>query len=186
MCLELRQLIKRLDVATLYVTHEQMEALSMSDTIAVMSDGLIRQEGRPVEIYGAPRDRFVANFIGKTNMIDGKVAASNGGANHLSCLVDTAVGRMACRALDAFAPGAAVTVVVRAEDVALEGPGNGAPCANVIGATVRSAMFLGDVMEYRVAAGDVMIRMKSPKGDLAPGDAVTLHIGEDRCLALAR
>jgi iron(III) transport system ATP-binding protein len=69
---ELRELVKRLGITTLYVTHDQLEALTMSDVVAVMNQGRVVQEGAPVEIYQSPRESFVANFIGLTNFLEGK------------------------------------------------------------------------------------------------------------------
>ena len=185
MCLELRDLVKRLDVATLYVTHEQMEALSMSDTIAVMNDGRIVQEGRPSEIYSSPHDPFVANFIGKSNLIEGRIVRLDTRDGRDLCIVDTPVGEIVCRRIGALSPGSAVAVVVRAEDVELSAPGDGEQ-GNVVEGTVESTLFLGDVMECRVSTGAKEIRLKSSPGALAPGDTVRLRFPEERCLALPR
>ena len=72
---EIADLVKRLRITTLFVTHEQIEALTMSDRIGLMRDGAIVQEGTPAEIYGAPRHRFVAEFVGKMNTISGRISA---------------------------------------------------------------------------------------------------------------
>jgi iron(III) transport system ATP-binding protein len=94
---ELRELIKRLDVTTLFVTHEQIEALTMSDMIAVMNDGVIVQEGTPAQIYGEPRERFVADFIGKTNFLDAKLALKPATGFHEPVALETAIGPIVCR-----------------------------------------------------------------------------------------
>src|SRR5947207_4037003 len=75
---ELRELQRRLRITTLYVTHDQIEALSMSNVIAVMNSGVIVQEGAPREIYLQPKSKFVANFIGSTNQLAGRVARIDG------------------------------------------------------------------------------------------------------------
>ena len=185
MCVELREMIKRLDVATLYVTHEQMEALSMSDTIAVMNQGDLLQESSPLEIYGAPRNSFVANFIGKSNMIPGKVASVDPAAGAKTCVVETSIGNFTCRWLDALEVGRDVTMVIRSEEVAKLKPDES---VNVNGAdgTVGSVLFLGDIFEYWVSVGDIDLRIKLEDGDLSPGDAIRLNFPEERCLALTR
>ena len=71
---EIAELVKRLRITTLFVTHEQIEALTMSDKIGLMRDGRIVQEGTPSELYGAPNQRFVAEFVGKMNTIVGRIA----------------------------------------------------------------------------------------------------------------
>src|SRR6185437_11710096 len=73
MRLELREMVERLGVTTLFVTHEQIEALTMSDVMAVMKDGVIVQEGSPADIYTHPAEAFVADFIGRTNFLKGRV-----------------------------------------------------------------------------------------------------------------
>ena len=79
MRLELREMVRRLRVTTLFVTHEQIEALTMSDVVAVMKDGVIVQQGAPADIYGKPAEAFVADFIGKTNLLTGRVAGRGRG-----------------------------------------------------------------------------------------------------------
>ena len=76
--IEIKRIQSELGVTTIYVTHDQMEAMSMSDRIMVMEDGNIKQVGTPQEIYHQPKDRFVANFIGETNLIEGSIQAIKG------------------------------------------------------------------------------------------------------------
>src|SRR5574340_746495 len=90
MRVELRQLQQRLGITTVYVTHDQLEALALSDMIAVMKDGHIVQEGRPREIYGSPASGFVAGFIGNTNWLEGKVVEVEPGGKAVT--VETNVG----------------------------------------------------------------------------------------------
>ena len=185
MCVELRQMIKRLDVATLYVTHEQMEALSMSDTIAVMDRGHLLQEAHPLEIYGSPSNSFVANFIGKSNMIAGKIGGPVSNGSSGLCSVETEIGAFTCRWLDAIDAGRDVTLVIRAEDLEPAPPGNSAE-RNVIEGTVNSVLFLGDVFEYWVSAGDQDLRMRTAVSELSPGDTVHMRFTEESCVALVK
>src|SRR5262245_46540242 len=92
---ELRELVKRLGITTLYVTHDQLEALTMSDRVTVMDQGCIVQSGTPMEIYQAPQERFVANFIGLTNFVEGRVRSTGGGNSQLG-EVELARARVIC------------------------------------------------------------------------------------------
>src|SRR5262252_244667 len=109
MRLELRELQRRLRITTLYVTHDQIEALSMSNVIAVMSSGVIVQEGAPRDIYLQPKSKFVANFIGSTNQLSGRVARldTNGTGT-----VRTDAGEICCGLFAGLGQGANVVVVV--------------------------------------------------------------------------
>ena len=115
---ELRDLIKALGLTTLFVTHEQIEALTMSDRIGVMNDGAIVQEGTPAEIYGKPTHAFVADFIGKTNFVKGRVSATVCGADGL-VTIDTAIGVLQTRIADELQSSDEVLVVVRPECIAV-------------------------------------------------------------------
>jgi iron(III) transport system ATP-binding protein len=145
---ELSLIQRRLKITTLFVTHDQIEALSMSDRIGVMQHGRIIQEASPREIYHSPTSEFVAGFIGSTNMVSGTVAgtapaggegaAADGGgarargaggaraggaggeqAGKASVLVDTPLGRLAASSATAWTPGAGVVVAIRPEDVVI-------------------------------------------------------------------
>src|ERR1041384_1688244 len=107
---ELRELVKRLGITTLYVTHDQLEALTMSDTVAIMDQGRIVQQGTPVEIYQAPREKFVANFIGLTNFLDARVVGP--GAAGIG-EVTTASGKLRCVLPDNIGAGENVIIVIR-------------------------------------------------------------------------
>ncbi len=137
---ELKRIQEELGVTTIYVTHDQHEALAMSDRVAVMSDGVVQQVGTPQEIYRRPRRRFVASFIGRVNLIPGRW--------------EPATGRLAGEA-GSFAVGAAADVArgprllaVRPECLRLGQPPDG---ANAVGGTVRKLKYLGGGFEYAVA-----------------------------------
>ncbi len=114
--LELRELVKRLGITTLYVTHDQLEALTMSDVVTVMDQGRIAQSGTPMEIYQAPQERFVANFIGLTNFLEGRALTEQNEETRLG-EIETASGKMRCVLPDGTAPGDHVVLVVRPEDI---------------------------------------------------------------------
>jgi spermidine/putrescine transport system ATP-binding protein len=119
MQLELKNLQREVGITFIYVTHDQEEALTMSDRIAVMSDGLILQVGEPEEIYETPTSKFVADFIGETNFLEGEVVAQEG-ENVDILLGNAGVVRMATESH--FTPSQAVTVAVRPEKLRLNAP----------------------------------------------------------------
>jgi spermidine/putrescine ABC transporter ATP-binding subunit len=143
---ELKQLQRRIGVSLVYVTHDQEEALTMSDRIAVMHGGRVVQVGTPREIYERPATRFVSDFIGDSNLIDATVEASPGGGGALR----TADGlRLRAPAGVGVAAGRRVTLAVRPERVRLLSGGEGAE--NVVDGTIESANFQGTSVLYRIA-----------------------------------
>ncbi|GGL80949.1 ABC transporter ATP-binding protein [Wenxinia marina] len=149
--LELRKLVKRLGMTALYVTHDQTEALTMADRVAVMRDGEIVQEASPVEIYMRPNSRFVASFIGQCNFAGGTVrrAVNGSGVGQL----ETEWGPMQYSVATEAEAGEDVTVAVRPENVRLIGPGaDGLPEGEIV-----EKMFLGDCVECRVSVGTAHI-----------------------------
>jgi iron(III) transport system ATP-binding protein len=181
MRMELRELQRRLRITTLYVTHDQLEALSMSNTIAVMSSGVIVQHGSPREIYDQPKTQFVAQFIGSTNQISGELAgaAAEGGGT-----VRTPIGELACSVLNGLSTGNNVVVVVRPESVVLHQhkPGQG---INVIEGKVAAAMFLGEYVDCSVELGDVTLQTHQPHSfAVRRGQQVWVELPPGECLAL--
>jgi iron(III) transport system ATP-binding protein len=180
---ELRELVKRLAITTVYVTHDQLEALTMSDTVAVMNGGRIIQEAPPVEIYRTPRERFVANFIGLTNFLEAKVAAPANGSGLGE--VETSSGRLRCQLPDGATMGDSVVVVVRPEDIGLctDSP---SPANNVLEGCVAAASFLGDAIEFQVAVNDSLLRLKvHPSTAVRQGDVIRFRLPAESCRALS-
>ena len=181
---ELADLIKRLQVTTLFVTHEQIEALTMSDVMGVMSDGVIVQEGSPQEIYAAPGGSFVADFIGKTNFFEGTVEAVREGAGGADSTIATPFGSFRCRIPDGAAAGDAVKVAVRPENVALCAPG-ATMGGNATEGEVEGVTFLGNMLDCVVRAGDLRIHVQlHPVAPPAIGDRVGLHLPAEHLLAM--
>jgi len=179
---ELRDLVKRLNLTTLFVTHEQIEALTMSDRIGVMNNGVIVQEGTPAEIYGKPTHAFVADFIGKTNFFKGRVSASNRDAEGL-ITVDTAIGVLQTRITDAFTNADEVLVVVRPESVLLGA--DGGTGANVVEGTVDSLSFLGNLVDCAVSIDGQPLQVQLvPPVSVQAGDRITLRLPPERCIAM--
>jgi iron(III) transport system ATP-binding protein len=163
---ELKQLTSSLGITTLFVTHDQLEALTLSDQVAVMDSGRLVQYGPPREIYEAPRNRFAAEFIGSANFFEGTVteAVESGGVTG----VETAQGVLRCTAAEAVPKGARVAVAVRPENVTLHA--GGAPAgedANVLSGTVRSVVYLGNTLDCQVEVSGALV-----KADVHPGEAV--------------
>jgi iron(III) transport system ATP-binding protein len=184
--LEMRMEIKRIHaevgVTALYVTHDQKEALSLADRLAVMDDGAIVQVGTPREVYTFPASAFVADFIGETNFLHGRVAGTAGG----TLRVETAIGIVHAAERDTFADGETVTLSVRPECVLLASEPRGAP--NEFRATVRAATYLGNVEEYECVVGDgrVLRAVHHNPGttDYRPGDAVRVSFQPSDAVAL--
>jgi iron(III) transport system ATP-binding protein len=187
MRLELREVVERLKVTTLFVTHEQIEALTMSDTIAVMRDGVIVQQGTPADIYARPTQPFVADFIGRTNMISGRVVSLSGGDGSRQASVETPFGTLQCRAQDGVANGEAVAVTVRPENVALTEPGQIGIVTNTIAGTVEATVFLGNMLDCIVAVGDERLHVQlHPSAAPGRGARVQLRLPAEHCLAMRR
>jgi spermidine/putrescine ABC transporter ATP-binding subunit len=150
--LEIKQLHDQLGVTIIYVTHDQQEALVMSDRIAVMNNGKIEQIGSPAELYDTPRTRFVASFIGETNFLDGRVSPHSDG----SCAVEVeGVGIVRAPGHADLATGAAVTVTVRPEKIvfAEDGAGVGSEL-NQLDGVVGDVIFVGEMRRYEVRLGN--------------------------------
>ena len=148
---ELQHIVKSSGVTAIYVTHDQKEALSMADRIAVMDAGRIIQVGAPEALYSRPATRFVADFLGEANFIDGRAPTSG-------CLtqVQTPVGVIHHTRSEDLTPGMDVTCCVRPEQIRLD-PAEANPADtddNLIPATVVSRMYLGEISQYTCALGD--------------------------------
>jgi iron(III) transport system ATP-binding protein len=176
---EIRRLHEAFGITTLYVTHDQAEAMVISDRIAVLDRGRVAQVGTADEVFLQPRTRFVAEFIGRTNLVEGVVAGP-----------DTVVfGALRLRVgVAGRAPGARVAVSIRPHDIALASSGSGGSGVNVLRGTVQRASFLGDSVDYqvRLAESDIVLRVAAPAARRRrPGEVVSLSIDPAACIALA-
>jgi iron(III) transport system ATP-binding protein len=181
---EIADLVKRLRITTLFVTHEQIEALTMSDRIGLMRDGQIVQEGAPTEIYEKPHQHFVAEFVGKMNTIAGRVI-SNDPASH-TCRVETPLGQLVAHDPAQSATGADILLVVRPENLRRLGDENGAAAGNRIAATVERVVFLGNLVECVAAAGAARFRLQlHPREAPQVGDKLTLYVEPRDLVVLA-
>jgi iron(III) transport system ATP-binding protein len=180
---ELKRLQREFNLTTVYVTHDQSEALALSHEIAVMSDGFIVQIGSPRQIYEQPANQFVADFVGQTNFIRGTVAALDGDGR---ARVVTGIGELKVHAADGVVRDAAVVVSVRPEDLELSEqelkPGAD---DNVIRATVHAKDFLGEYLDFQVKVGDVVLQARAHPSLRTPtGDPIFVRIQADKCVAI--
>jgi len=179
MRLELKRLQRTLGITTVYVTHDQAEALALSDEIAVFNAGRVVQRGTPHEIYRAPNSQFVADFVGSANFLPGMAGASDGGLT----LVDTAHGVMRCRFAEPIGAGAKVLLTARPEDIILYA--GAAPAGvNVLKGTIANRVFLGEVVDYIVALGDREWRARARADDFQIGQAVAIGVPPEKCVGL--
>jgi iron(III) transport system ATP-binding protein len=179
---EIKDVVTRLGITALYVTHDQEEALALSDRIAIMHRGRLEQVGAPEEIYARPRSRFVAEFVGLSNFLEGFVRAVEGDDLHVS--VEGL--EVAVPAFPGAVPGQRVLLFVRPSEVELVPPGEVAD-GNVFDARVEKATYLGDKMDYRLVLGrGLSLRVQSEtEPRLASGAAVRVRLPRARCRALA-
>ena len=173
---EVRRLHDAYRYTTVYVTHDQSEAMTTADLIAVMNQGRIEQAGSPEEIYERPRSEFVARFIGSSNVIRG-TGRNN---NH----VDFAGVALRCVG-EPVKVGAPTPVSIRPHDVAIAAS-EPRGAENVVPATVVRQVFLGDSRDYMVETNDgTQLRaLTTPEEKISPGSAVWLHLPPERCRAL--
>jgi spermidine/putrescine transport system ATP-binding protein len=173
--LELRSMQREIGITFVYVTHDQEEALTMSDQIAVLADGRVEQVGPPQEIYSAPATTFVAGFLGAANIFDAEVLSTTGGSACCAAL-DT---RLVAAVDDTSAPGPAA-IVIRPERISVQAPEVPVPPGcNAISGTVKHVVYLGNCTQVHVevaAPTDLVVEVPNRAGPqsvtLAPGERV--------------
>jgi iron(III) transport system ATP-binding protein len=178
---ELKKIQRDTGVTTVYVTHDQSEALALSHEIAVMNEGRIMQIGSPREIYERPRSRFVADFIGRTNLLEAKVIGTDGPGHYR---LGTVLGELHASSADALKAGDAVAVSLRPEDIELaEMRPQG---ENVCSGMVSAKVFLGDTVDFQVSVGDYLLLATAHPSLRTPiGNPIFLRISSEKCIALA-
>ena len=158
---EIKDVQRRFGVTVIYVTHDQAEAMVMSDRIVVMDKGCVQQVDVPRVIYDAPANQFVADFIGLINFLESTVVARAGeeGEVRVTCAPEAAPLRT--RIPPGMAVGERLLLAVRPEAVGLSGE----PVEGAMPGRVRRRIYLGNETEYRVALGDVEVRATAPAAD---------------------
>jgi len=171
---EVRKLQRRLGITSVYVTHDQAEAMALSDRIVVMEAGRVQQEGSPFEIYARPANRFVADFIGRVNFVEGRVVSVGTNAARLNVrnrLLDLPMPRTPLR------PGETATLVVRPETIRIVP--NTFSGSSAFAGTIRRAIYLGSTVEYEIEWGGTTILAVTASplehGVLAEGMPVTFE-----------
>jgi ABC-type Fe3+/spermidine/putrescine transport system ATPase subunit len=178
---ELRRIQRHTGITFVYVTHNQTEALSLSDRLAVMSGGRIEQIGTPAEMYLAPATSFVASFIGRTNLLEARIARRHG----THALAEVGELRFEIAAGPEMQPGTAVTLSLRPERIALSGAGGEA--AGSCAATVSEVEFLGADTLYRMRLDDgriLLVQTLASAAPLARGSHVALAWEADAAMPI--
>lgn len=183
MRVELRDLQARLQITSIYVTHDQEEALAISDRVIIMNGGKIEQLGTPEDIYNRPRNRFVADFIGSANIVEGTLRQSDATGN---ILFETTDGQL----LHGIAPypvtGKETEVAIRTAYVNLS-EGSGTVDENQFRGTIRRQMFHGDFIQYIIqwVGGELVVR-RSPTEMFDEGANITLSFSSSHCVLLGQ
>jgi len=180
MQVEVKDLQERLSLTFVFVTHDQDEALIMSDRIAVMNEGRLEQLGTPEELYERPRTRFVADFLAVKNILEARVLAVSAGRAQLRAELGPEIS-----AIDdgGFRPGERVWVGIRPERLSLSGGGD-----NLLRGVVEDEIYLGDRTDWRVRVGEALLTVAegaSAARSLRRGDPVDVSFPRAAVLRLA-
>jgi iron(III) transport system ATP-binding protein len=177
---ELKRLQRELGITTVYVTHDQSEALALSHSIAVMNAGRIEQLGSPREVYERPRNQFVADFVGTTNFVKGTVGSADGAGFYR---IASEVGNLKARGVDSLKTGEDVVLSIRPEDIELsEARQEG---ENTYEATVDQKVFLGEFVDFQVRIGGRAVQSRAhPSLRTRVGEPLYVRIDPEKCVAL--
>jgi iron(III) transport system ATP-binding protein len=182
---ELKRIQRELGVTTIYVTHDQSEALALSHEIAVMNEGEIVQVGPPRMIYERPKTKFVAEFIGTCNFIEGVVLGK--GARDHAWHIRSALGDWQAMSEGSLREGEKVSLSVRPENVELsENPFPDSGGANLASGTVDQKVFLGDFIDFQVRVGETLLLARTHPSLRVPVDApVHVRVAPDKCVVVS-
>lgn len=194
MQIELQTLQRDVGITFILVTHDQEEALSMSDRICIMQDGKIAQSGSPQDLYDRPVNRYVADFVGKTNFISGDVSRVNGTAVSIISKEGQEFSACPSAGMQTFTVGGHANIAVRPEMIVIGTSASSADDMNTdvaINGRIKNQIFLGEHTEYLIdtnVIGDVLVlspkHTESKSGGFAPGDNVTIGWKNECALAL--
>ncbi|HEU4661855.1 MAG TPA: ABC transporter ATP-binding protein [Pseudolabrys sp.] len=188
MRVELVRLQHEVGITSLYVTHDQTEALVMSDRVVVMNKGTIQQVGAPHDIYVHPANAFVANFIGATNLLKGTARGSNDGIHEVEIPLGESHAPLHVKAAGngSFSSGQEVTVSVRPEDLSIHAQApEAADLGNVFEGEVVDTVYLGNFLECNVRVGSQEISVQLDHYmQLQPGQKVFVSFAPDQSLCL--
>jgi iron(III) transport system ATP-binding protein len=183
MRVELKRIQNELAITSIYVTHDQAEALVMSDEIVVMRNGRIEQRGEPQHVYSRPANAFVSNFIGVANLIAGRVVAVDAtGRGSIEIIAGGRGVQLSCRLGEGVAQGGEAILSVRPENVRVERENVGKPCLE---GEVVQAIFLGNCIDCRVRCGELEWKVQAhPRAHLRKGEKVYLRLDPEHTLAV--
>jgi iron(III) transport system ATP-binding protein len=183
---ELKELQRRTGITFVYVTHDQAEALALSDQVAVISGGRLQQYGTPFDVYAHPANRMVADFMGLVNLVPGRIREMRNGAASVELAPDLTVGIVR---MDGLSVGERVDVAIRPENIRLASPSD--PAATTVTATlatVTNHVFLGNLSEYEVvlSSGQILRVQTHPLQHFKVGEPVAIEIDATQCSAFSR
>ncbi len=183
MRVEMKRIQNEIGITSVYVTHDQSEALVMSDEIIVMSKGHIEQKGPPLQVYRSPANRYVSGFIGVANLFDAEVLETDrDGRGRIRTGAGGETLVLSCRIASGVENGDRVVLSIRPEDVHVE---SGTSGAETVRGEVLQTIFLGSYVDCRIRWGDVELRANiHPRQRLATGDPVQLRFDTDHILAV--
>ena len=181
MRVELKDLQRRTGITFVYVTHDQAEALALSDMVAVMNAGRLQQFGTPFDVYAHPENRMVADFMGLVNLVPGRLRELKNGGGMIDVAGDLALN---VAKVDGLTAGENVDVAIRPENIRLAPANGAAPGA----ATITNHVFLGNISEYYAAlpSGQVLRVQTHPLQRFAVGDRVAVEIDATQCSVFRR
>ncbi len=186
MRVELVRLQKEIGTTSLYVTHDQAEAMVVSDRIIIMNRGSIIQEGNAHEVYFEPANRFVAEFIGEANFFEGRVTELREGKGRVAIPFSGGHFALSCSLGSQFQKDEEITLCVRPEDVELT-PLINTPDADDLRGEVSHIHFMGNYTDCRVKAADVEVKVRSPKFQpFKQGDRVYLKVEPNKCIGIKK
>ncbi|MFC1815456.1 ABC transporter ATP-binding protein [Thermodesulfobacteriota bacterium] len=174
MRLELKKMLRKLNMTALYVTHDQVEALVMSDVVAVMWKGKIVEVNSPREIYNKPKDQFTASFIGTNNFFEGKILDSI--APGKTATAEIAENRLDCILPEGVNKGDKIILAIRPENIELSKQ-EPVSKANILKGKIEVAAFLGDIIDCRVLVGSHAVSVKfRHDSDISEGESIFLRL----------
>jgi iron(III) transport system ATP-binding protein len=177
MRVELRQLIKSLGITAIFVTHDQVEAMAMSDEVLLLRGGRVVQQGAPRDIYLRPASRFAADFMGRGNIIPGHSLGADA--------VATPLGTLCCVVPPDLRGGGEVAVVIRPHAIAAAADAAPGERHNIVEGYVAQVQFLGDAVEVTIEVGGQVLRaMLDPYREIVTGSMLRLSLPAARCVVV--
>ena len=179
---EIKALQRRVNITTIYVTHDQSEALAISDQIAVMHEGKLIEVGSPHQLYSRPKRRFTATFLGLTNLIEGRVLELGGNSN--PGRLETNQGILSFVPATRLEKGQAVVISIRPEHIQVHKK-KPQGLDNLVEGTVKDAVFMGDAFHCHIVVQDQLLRVHThPFNPITPGEKIYLHLDPQSCNGL--